>query len=406
MVTKDIPINHKLLSWARKEAKLSLDLAAQKAKINAIKKRGTIEAVTPSTRLERWENDDGTPSYSQLLKLAKAYRRPVLTFFLPDAPKKEVQLVDFRTILNRENEINSFVAEFSALVRQCEAIQKSVREILHESHSEPLTYVGSATTSSNPIELAQIIHTTLDCNFTEQRRIRTVQGLFSFIREKSEEKGIYTILQGNLGSSHTNMSPNVFRGFTLSDKFAPFIVINPNDTKTANVFTFVHELCHLWLGDTGVSNWNSLNISEPEPIHNHEQFCDKVSAEFLVPKTNLLKEWDLLTIGYESDIVIKRIARQFKVSPIVIARRLLEFEKISPKAYWNWYEDYQQEWLQIQQKISSKKTDHPSYRIRTRTKLGNKLINTIIDASREGIISELDASLILNVKTNNFNNIL
>jgi Zn-dependent peptidase ImmA (M78 family) len=406
MVTKDIPINPDILSWARKEANLSPPKAALKAGIKDLKARGKKEGVSSSLRLERWEKGIDTPTFPQLQKLAKAYRRPLLTFFLPTRPKKEVHLLDFRTLGRKKTEINAFEAEFSALVRQSEAIQKSVREILKESNKEPLPFVGSTTLHSDPVEVASNIRDILNCDLTNQKKIRTVTNLFSFIRDRSEGKGIYVIVQGNLGSRHTNMSPNVFRGFTISDKIAPFIIINPHDTKTANVFTLVHELCHLWLGDTGVSNWNSLNIKEPEPKIQNERFCDQVAAEFLVPKTDLLEQWEMLTIGYEADIVIKRIARKFKVSPIVTARRLLEFNKISSDDYWDWYEDYHDEWLRIKEALKSKKTEYPSYRIRTRTKLGDALINTVIDATREGRISELDASLILNVKINNFSKIL
>ncbi len=406
MVTRDIPVNNEILAWARNEANLSPPSAAIKAGIKDLKARGKKEGVSSILRLERWEKGIDTPTFPQLQKLAKAYRRPILTFFLSTPPKKEVHLLDFRTFGNKETEINTFEAEFSALVRQSEAIQKSVREILQESNKEPLSFVGTITLHSDPVAVAHNIRDTLNCDFTNQKKIRTVPSLFSFIRNKSEEKGIYVMVQGNLGSRHTNMSSNVFRGFTISDKLAPFIIINPNDTKTANVFTLVHELCHVWLGDTGVSNWNSLNIQEPKPTIQNEQFCDRVAAEFLVPKADLLKQWETLTIGYEADVVIKRIARQFKVSPIVIARRLLEFNKISPEAYWAWYDDYQNEWITIKEELKSKETEPPSYRIRTRTKLGNALINTVIDATREGKISELDASVILNVKINNFSKIL
>jgi Zn-dependent peptidase ImmA (M78 family) len=406
MITKDLPINHDILVWARKEANLSLDHAARKAKISEIKKKGSVESQTPSVRLQKWENDDGSPTYAQLIKLAKAYRRPILTFFLPAPPKKEVHLLDFRTLVNRETEINASSAEFSALVRQNEALQKSVREILLESNKEPLSFVGSIMSDFDPVDVAHKIRNTLKCDISNQKKIRTAQGLFSYIRDKSQEKGIYIIVQGNLGSMHTNMGPNVFRGFTISDKLAPLVVINPNDTKTANVFTLIHELCHVWLGDTGVSNWISLNIEDPEPTNKNEQFCNQVAAEFLVPKADLLKQWDMLTIGYEAYVVIKRIARQFKVSPIVIARRLLEFNRISIESYWDWYHDYQEEWLKLKEDLKKRESEPPSYRIRTRTKLGYALINTVIDATREGKISELDASLILNVKVDNFSKIL
>ncbi|MFH0768091.1 MAG: ImmA/IrrE family metallo-endopeptidase [Chloroflexota bacterium] len=402
MVIKDIPINHDILVWARKQANLSTERAAQKAKITKIKHGVLAELLTPSLRLEQWEEGNGSPTYSQLINLAKAYRRPILTFFLSEPPKKEIHILDFRSLGNKEAEIIGSEAELSALIRQTEATQKSVREILQESNKEPLHFVGSISLQANPIEVANNIRKTLNYDLTKQSRIRTPDDLFSFIRNKAQEKGIYVIVQGNLGSHHTNMGPNVFRGFTLSDKIAPFIAINPNDTKTANVFTLAHELCHLWLGDTGISNWNSLNIQDFEPSIKNEQFCDQVAAEFLVPKVDLLRDWDLLTIGYEVDIVIKRIARQFKLSPIVIARRLLEFDKISSEDYWEWYNDYHADWLVVKEELKKRKKEPPSYKIRTRTRLGTALINTVMDATREGKISELDASLILNVKVNNF----
>jgi Zn-dependent peptidase ImmA (M78 family) len=105
-------------------------------------------------------------------------------------------------------------------------------------------------------------------------------------------------------------------------------------------------------------------------------------------------------------VVINRISRKFKVSPIVIARRLFEFSKITSDVYWNWYDAYQEEWHILKEKLKANKKDSPSYGIRIRTKLGKALINTVIDAAREGKISELDASLILNVKTNYFPKIL
>jgi transcriptional regulator with XRE-family HTH domain len=94
MVTKDIPINNEMLAWARKEARLSLDAAAKKAKIGETRLKESFEILKPSIRLERWEQNNGKPSYTQLVQLAKAYKRPILTFFLSAPPKKEVSLVD------------------------------------------------------------------------------------------------------------------------------------------------------------------------------------------------------------------------------------------------------------------------------------------------------------------------
>jgi Zn-dependent peptidase ImmA (M78 family) len=407
VILNEIPINHRILEWARNKSNLSRDMAAQKAGISAISK-GLEEPLSPSARLKSWEEGIDRPSYTQLVKIAKAYRRPLLTFFLSQPPEQEIQLLDFRTLANKEPGTYFYDAEFSALVRQTEAIQKSVREIIQESGLKPLSFVSSISMDSNPITAAKLMRETLDYSPWQQKiALRTVNALFNYIRNKAEEKGIFILLQGNLGSWHTNMFPEVFRGFTICDKVAPFIVINPNDTKTANIFTLIHELCHLWLGDTAVSNWNSLNISEPLPHIKNEQFCDQVAAEFLVPISELIEQWEKLTIGYEdNDYLIKRISRIFKVSPIVIARRLLESNKIDTDYYWDWYDQYHSEWLQIKEKIKEAKKEPPSYKIRTRTKLGNGLINTVLDAAREGKITETDASRILSIKIDNFSKIV
>jgi len=401
VVLDGVPVNHQILEWARLKAKLSRDLAAQKAKITPIK-RGRDEMMTSSSRLESWEKGNSKPTYHQLVNIAKAYRRPLLTFFLTEPPRQEIKLLDFRSFPNKDNDVSFFEAEFSALVRQTEAIQKSVREILQESEKGTLNFIGSVSLTSNPNEVAHQIRTTLNYDISNQKRLTSVSNLFSYIRNLAAEHGIYVMVQGNLGSTHTNMFPEIFRGFTLCDRIAPFIVVNPNDTKTANVFTLIHEFCHLWLGDTGVSNWNSLNIKDSIPASPKEVFCDRVSAEFLVPEHDLIEHWDTLTIGYEKDIVISRIAQKLKVSPIVIARRLLEFNKITSDYYWDWYDAYQKEWLTIKEKLRHAKKEPLSYRIRARNKLGIALISTVLDATNKGRISEMEASRILNVKINNF----
>lgn len=40
---------------------------------------------------------------------------------------------------------------------------------------------------------------------------------------------------------------------TLSDDFAPFVVVNPKDSAAARCFTLLHEVAHLWVGEPGIS---------------------------------------------------------------------------------------------------------------------------------------------------------
>jgi len=404
MVTKDIPVNHNILVWARKEANLSPSRVTIKAGIKDLKARGKKEGVPSTIRLERWEQGIEIPTFYQLEKLAKAYRRPVLTFFLTEPPIKLTRLQDFRTIGSRAIDSDAFSPEFSALVRQTEALQFNIHDLLLDIGSKPLSFVASIAPDATPIQVAQQIRSLFEYSLENQRDAVYYDQVFSDIRMKAEQQGIFVLLEGNLGSYHTNIAPEVFRGLAISDNIAPFIVINPNDAKPAMIFSLIHELSHVFRGETGISNLNSLDVSKRTSPYENELFCDQVAAEFLVPERDLLREWDKLTIGYSPEESIKRIARQFSVSRIVIARRLLDFGQIDKDFYWEFFNACQEEWQQIARFKRTKEIKIP-YRIRTRSRLGNRLIDTVIGAAREGRISELDASRMLNVKINNFSKI-
>jgi len=405
MVTKDIPVNHNILVWARKEANLSPGRAAIKADIKDLKARGEKEGLSSTLRLERWEEGIEAPTFSQLEKLAKAYRRPVLTFFLPEPPIKQTRLQDFRTIGSRAIDSDAFSPEFSALLRQIEALQLNIHDLLLDTGSKPLSFVASITPNATPFQVAQQIRSLLEYSFENQRDTGDYDQVFSDIRTKAEQQGIFILLEGNLGSYHTNIAPEVFRGLAISDNIAPFIVINPNDTKPAMIFSLIHELSHIFRGETGISNFNSLDISKRTLPYQNELFCDQVAAEFLVPESDLLRQWGKLTISYSPEESIKRISRHFSVSRIVIARRLLDFGLIDKDFYWEFFDACQEEWRKIGRTKRTKEIKIP-YKIRTRSRLGNRLIDTVIGAAREGRISELDASRILNVKINNFSKIV
>lgn len=391
-----IPINHNMLQWARREARLSPSEAALRARIKAIKARGKTAGMTSSERLKQWEEGFDSPTYPQLVNLAKAYRRPILTFFLSEPPKNETNLLDFRTIGKETPELLAREIEMSALTRQIAATQKSVKELLLELGQQTLPFVGSVSLESEPTKVADNIRGVLEYD-PEGRHGNTPEKLFVELRKQAGSKGIFVLVQGNLGSHHTNLEPDLFRGFTISDKLAPFVVINPHDTKTAQLFTLIHELCHIWLGDSGISNLNSFYIGETKPKSQVEDFCDQVSAEFLVPRIDLIEHWEFFSIGYQVEDTIKRIARKFRVSTIVIARRLLDMGLISRDVYWEWYDRYRTEWEIIKEKIKKKK-EHPDIKIRIKSRLGSGLINTVLTAAQKGVISEYDAAHILKVK--------
>jgi len=393
-----VPINNSILKWAREEAGFSLVEAATKAKISELKPRGKFLGLKPWERLKQWEEGVESPSLNQLKQVAKAYRRPILTFFLQKEPQNESFLRDFRTVGERPvSYLKS--PEFAALVRRIEALQKHTKMLLEERQHERVPFVGSINTDEDMSSAVDKIRKALNFPFDDQQRISNKNVLLGALRERAEGAGVFIIFEGNLGSWHTDISPDVFRGLVISDDTAPFIVINPNDSKAAQVFTLAHELVHLWLGDNGVSNFDSLHINR-EGVQEREKYCNGVAAEFLVPKRWLILAWKN---KLEEDLNknIKSLSAKFKVSEICIARRLVDLRLISKETYWEQYALYIARLKALRQKQRESETG-PDPTILKRYKLGTKLIHTIGDATEEGRISELEASQLLNIKIDSF----
>ncbi|MBI2934009.1 MAG: ImmA/IrrE family metallo-endopeptidase [Chloroflexi bacterium] len=390
---QDVPINPRILRWAREQASFSPEQAADRAGIRELKAKG----LTGGERLATWESGKDSPTLNDLEAIARAYRRPLLTFFLPEPPQVETRLQDFRTVGDRPADKST--PEFAAFRRQIEALQKEVRTLIAEEGGNPLDFIGSATTNTRPLEIAQAIRNTLEFTLANQQQVHSPEELFHVLREKAGDAGIFTLCRADLGSWHSKISVAEFRGLVISDAIAPFIVINPNDARTALVFTLIHEMAHLWLGESGISNIATLT-ADTSGYQEREIFCNQVAAEFLVPGATFLSE--LRALGdMEMERKIQLLAGIFKVSRIVISRRLLDFKRITSKVYWDLYNQWRDE-AHRERETRKQREGGPGYFVLTRSKLGSKLLNKVIGAAYDGRLSYSAAARMLGVRIDYF----
>ena len=112
------------------------------------------------------------------------------------------------------------------------------------------------------------------------------------------------------------------------------------------MFTLAHELAHVWLGASALSNLGAVPNSG---FCREEVWCNAVAAELLVPLRVLQSD---LRRNEPLDESLPRLARAFKVSTLVILRRLLD-------ADWLTRENFDTAWAQ------------ESERLRTRVQAGN-----------------------------------
>src|SRR3546814_18835021 len=122
-----------------------------------------------------------------------------------------------------------------------------------EDEATPLPCIGSMSRENGVGPVVASMRQVLNLDLDEFRAQGSAEAVFALLRSRAEAAGIYVLLIGNLGSHHSAIDIDAFRGFALADPIAPFVVINDRDAKTAWSFTLLHEVAHLWIGATGVS---------------------------------------------------------------------------------------------------------------------------------------------------------
>jgi Zn-dependent peptidase ImmA (M78 family)/DNA-binding XRE family transcriptional regulator len=371
--------NPEVFRWARESAGLEPEGAAR-----AI-------GIVP-TSLMAIEHGEKEPSRTTLLKMAKVYRRSLLTFYLPAPPPKGDRGEDFRTVV--EDRTVEADADVDALVRDLRARQSLVRAVLEDDEDvQPLAFVGSARMNDGVPALTQSIEQMLRATRTQYRAQKDAESAFAFLRERAEHAGVFVLLIGNLGSHHSAIPVEAFRGFAIADPIAPFIVINDGDARAAWSFTLLHELAHLWLGATGVSGAGV-------PEKKIERFCNDVASEFLLPRADV-KAIDLAGLDLDAQIdVIADHANRWRVSRQMVAYGLLKADHITPEAWRSLEAGIRERWVaeRRREKDRSKDSDGPSYYVVRRHRLGHAMLDFARRYTDAGALSPSKAAKVLGVR--------
>lgn len=370
--------NPEVFRWARESAGLTLGEAAKALHI----KQDSLEAV----------ESGGEPSRPLLLRMTQVYRRSLLTFYLPTPPRKGNRGHDFRTVV--PGQYVEAEVEIDVLIRDLLSRQSMVRAVLEaDEEVKPVRFVGSASMDQGVDAVALAVQRALGFERAQFRGHATTEQAFSFLRTLAERVGVFVLLIGNLGSHHTAIPVGAFRGFAIADPLAPFVVINDQDAKTAWSFTLLHELAHLWLGETGVSGGF--------PEHRVEQFCNSVAAEILVPAAELAA---LTVSGLSFDQQLELVSRQadqWNVSRLMVAYGLLRAGKID---HGNWQaldgkfrEIWQAERAREKELARRKKTTGPTYYTLRRHRLGRAMLSFAAQALNTGTLTPSKAAQVLGV---------
>jgi Zn-dependent peptidase ImmA (M78 family) len=258
-----------------------------------------------------WESGEAVPTWTQIIKLAKAYSVSELIFFSVETIEKNKVIPDYRVGINSESD-----EDVKKLINLVVTRQKWLEKNLKEEGWTKNKLQGSGRDIRDPESLARYISEKLDISIEDIKSISGKKNALEYLIERAEEHGIFV---GKTISYH-RLSVDDMRGLFVSNDYCPFIVLNRKDSVSAQIFSFVHELAHFIRRSDAVSNsldFRSTNQSaDPEEV-----FCNKVAAELLLPKTAFTRDFYA-----KSDI--DGISDLYKVSPLAVFYRLKELGKI------------------------------------------------------------------------------
>jgi Zn-dependent peptidase ImmA (M78 family) len=330
------------------------------------------------------EAGEREPSRPQLLKMADRYRRPLLTFYLPQPPAAAPRTHDFRTLPNREV---GDEATIDALVRDVRTRQALVRGALEDAEeAEARAFVGSVDPRTGAQGLADAMSNLLALDRAAYRQARTIEQAFRILRDAAEAAGVFVLLIGNLGHWTTNLSPGVFRGMALADDVAPFIVINETDSKAAWPFTLLHELGHILLGQSGISGYDSEQAVE--------RLCDDAAARFLLEREELR---EIAGYGDFEELVeqVGAFANARKVSRKMVAYNLLRERLIDAALYRLLAARFDEDRLEFPRKPAN---GAPDYYVVRRHRVGQGLLTLVDRMVAGGALTTTKAGKVLGVK--------
>ncbi|WP_348970466.1 XRE family transcriptional regulator [Pseudomonas atacamensis] len=365
-MTQAALVNPTILTWSRERAGLSTEQVARKL------------PVKPE-RVERWEAGKARPTFLQAQKWASVAHIPFGFLFLPKPPAEELPLPDLRTVRGIAPEQPSL----NLLDTVKDAIRKQdwYLEHLHDQGREELPFVGRFTSRSSVKDVAADMRATLGVDPYVARL--DYEKYSRALILAAEDVGVLVMRSGiALGNTHRKLEVDEFRGFAISNAFAPVVFINSADAPTARLFTLMHELAHIWIGSSGVSDGNTAADLE------EERFCNAVAGEFLAPEDLFRAAWDT-RINWEENLA--PLSTRFHLSKLAVGRRALDLGYLTQPQYSAYYR-------RVLKEFRDKEGGMGDYYRNTTAKNSARLSRAVLNEALSGRLLLRDAGIILGVQ--------
>jgi Zn-dependent peptidase ImmA (M78 family) len=359
-----VQVKPALLRWARDRAGLDAEELARRF-----------------PHFDDWQREETRPTLKQLERFANATHTPVGYLFLPVPPVERVPIPDFRTVGNWR--IEHPTPDLLDTIYLCQQRQEWYRDFARSRGDEPLGYVGAANLNSNVETTAAAMRRALGFDLDERRQMPTWTDALRRFIEQADTLGVLVMVNGVVGNNnYRKLDPDEFRGFALADELAPLVFINGADTKAAQMFTLAHELAHIWVGQSALSDVGPVTT----PTHDVERWCNQVAAELLVPLAVLRAEYRR---GENFRGALDRLARHFKVSTLVILRRIHDAGGLTRDQLWEAYD------LELERLRAIPKASGGDFYLTQGARVGKRFARALVASTLEGQTLHRDAFRLL-----------
>ena len=377
-----VPVNPKVLRWARDSLHLSLEEVANRMKKKILE-------------IEAWERGEALPTYVQLETLAyDIYKRPIALFFFPEVPEEETIEQSFRTL--PQYELQRIPPRMRYLLRKARVLQLNLAELYDGVNPADRKIVHNLNfiPSIAATKMAKQVRAYLGIELAQQQAWRNTEDALKHWRAALEKCGVFVFKDtfNAPGKRKVDTDDSPFSGFCLYDTEFPIIYVNNSKAKARQIFTLFHELAHLLMQTGGVDTRQADYIEYLTGDNKRtEVLCNRFAAEFLVPS----RDFEARSAGVSIDSrAVEDWADLYHVSREMILRRLLDREQVSQE----YYEEKVQQWLAEKEKSPRSGGDHY---LTKGTYLGERYIEVVFSRYHQGRISIEQAADYLGEKTKN-----
>ncbi len=370
-----------------------LDWAMQKAQMGNAGS-SVIEMIA------KWISGEKAPTFNQIEDVSKKISIPFGFFFLKEPPIEECKIADFRTVdsISVPNPSRNLIDTVDLMSN----VQEWMAEYNKDNGISAYAFVGSTKISDGVVITANAIRAELELSLNWFGDFKSSAEAFKSLRNSIMNLGVLVMMNGVVGNStHRTLNVNEFRAFTLIDPYAPLIFINSKDSVNGKLFSLLHELVHVWIGQ---DNFYNDRYGTSQKVSREEQFCNAVAAEILVPTSLFSADWSMQSGDTES--IINALGKRFICSRFVLLRKALDTCKIGQAEYEGLLKIFQKQFRATQDQKPDKGSGGGDFYRTLRTKWDRRFIQALYASAQSGRTQYRDVYRLTNTTGKTFHELV